>query len=100
MREEPYNAKVVVSPSRFFRAIRNDEEDLLQLMYESGDAFTYVSEEGRNALAYCAITNNRKVFMFFKDNLDLSEEIYLECQDVYGKKAEYYIKERGWKIDE
>lgn len=38
--------------------------------------------------------------MFFKDNLDLSEETYLEYQDVYGKKAEYYIKERGWKIDE
>lgn len=51
-------------------------------------------------MAYCAITNNRKGFMFFKDNLDLSEETYLEYQDVYGKKAEYYIKERGWKIDE
>lgn len=44
MRAGPYNAKVAASASRFFRAIRNDEYDLLQLMYESGDAFDYVNE--------------------------------------------------------
>jgi hypothetical protein len=43
MKEEPYFAKVEVSSSRFFRAIRNGEEDLLQLMCESGDSFNYVN---------------------------------------------------------
>lgn len=40
-------------------------------MSESGDDFAYVTKENRNAVAYCAITDNKRAFLFLRDNLDL-----------------------------
>jgi hypothetical protein len=101
MREPPWKATVEVSARRFFRAVRNCELELLQLMSESGDQFNYLTEEGRNALAYCAVTANKRAFLFFRDNLDLDERHpALKQEDIYGRKAEFYVKERGWRLDE
>jgi hypothetical protein len=38
--------------------------------------------------------------MFLKDNLNLDEESYLKREDIYGKTAEFYIKEKRWSLDE
>jgi hypothetical protein len=70
-------------------------------MVESGDKFTYLTEEGRNALSYCAITNNKRGFLFLRDNLDLEEDAdCLQQEDIYGRTAKFYLKEKGWKFDE
>lgn len=70
-------------------------------MSESGDDFAYLTKENRNAVAYCAISDNKQAFMFFRDNLDLHEEhLALQHEDIYSRKALFYVKERGWKMDE
>jgi hypothetical protein len=70
-------------------------------MSESGDEFAYLTKEKRNAVAYCAITDNRRAFMFFRDNLDLDEDHpALLHEDIYGRKAQFYVKERGWRLEE
>jgi hypothetical protein len=35
-----------------------------------------------------------------KDNVDIDDSFYLKKEDIYGKKPETYILEKGWKLEE
>lgn len=49
-------------------------------------------------LAYCAITNNKKGFCFFRDNLDAAAAKLLQGEDIYAKKAEFYVNAKKWSL--
>ena len=94
-----YDAEVSTSARRVFRAIRNSELTLLQLMCDFGDPLLYTNKEKRGVFSYTAIIDNEKVFDLLKSNLPFTEDrAYLNEKDIYGKNAKDYIDLRNWEL--
>lgn len=94
------DAIVSTSSKRVFRAIRNSEITLLQLMCDFGDPMLYVNTEKRTVLSYAALLGNLEVFELLRDNLPHAEDnSYLYEKDIYGKTGKDYIQINNWTIE-